>query len=148
VVFVIGRGSTIKFERSPTGRFKINEVDHFVEYLLSAHITTDLPLGNKKIKMSTGETIEISNHVRNIIPSRIIMQYYQFCNETCPNTFKPLSESVLYEILDGCSASTRKSLQGLDYFAEDGSTAFDNLIKIADELLMVRKIESLYIIKV
>ncbi|CAF4490382.1 unnamed protein product, partial [Rotaria sp. Silwood2] len=87
--------------------------------------------------MSNGTIITVPNHIRNLIPSRIIVQYHQFCNETCPNTFKPLSKSILYEILDGCSASTRKSLQGLDYFSADGSTAFDNLINIANELLTI-----------
>ena len=91
--------------------------------------------------MSTGEIIEIPNQIRNLIPSRIIAQYYQFCNENYPNSVKPLSQSVLYQILDGCSASTRKSLQGLDYFSADGSTAFDNLINIADELLAIGKIK-------
>jgi hypothetical protein len=134
-----GRGTVVEYERSPAIRFTTNQVDHFIEYILSPHITNDLPFGNKKIKMSSGETIEIPNHIRNIIPSRIILQYYQFCNETCSSDFKPLSKSILYEILDGCSASRRKSLQGLDYFAADGSTAFDNLIKIMDELFTIGK---------
>ncbi|CAF4364392.1 unnamed protein product, partial [Rotaria magnacalcarata] len=43
--------------------------------------------------MSSCETINIPNHIRNIIPSRIIIQYYQFCKETCPDTFKPLGKN-------------------------------------------------------
>ncbi|CAF4270041.1 unnamed protein product, partial [Rotaria sp. Silwood2] len=133
------RGTVVEFERPPTCRFTISQVNHFIEYILSPHIITDLSFGNKKLTMSSGETIEIPNHIRNIIPSRIIMQYHQFCNETCLANFKPLSRSVLYEILDGCPALTRKSLEGLDYFAADGSKAFDNLLKITDELLMIGK---------
>ena len=129
-------------EESIKIRFSQGQIDHFVEYILSPHICTDLPFGSKKIKMSSGEIIEIPNHIRNLIPSRIIAQYYQFCIENCPNSFKPLSKSVLYKILDGCSASTRKSLQGLDYFSADGSTAFDNLINITDELVTMGKRKS------
>ena len=33
-----------------------------------------------------------------------------------------------------CGASTRTSLQGLDYFTSDGAKAFDDLIEIADKL--------------
>ena len=129
-------------DRSPTVRFSSNQVDHFVEYILSPHITTDLPFGDKSIKMSSGETIKVPNHIRNLIPSRIINQYYQFCQETYSNFFKPLSKTAFYEILNGCSASTRKSLQGLDYFSADGSTAFDHLIRTCDELIAAGKIEN------
>ncbi|CAF1548652.1 unnamed protein product [Adineta ricciae] len=113
------------------------QVDHFIEYILSPHITTDLPFGEKSMTMSNGAIISIPNHIRNLIPSRIVQQYYQFCSETGSSNFKPLSETVLYQILNGCSASTRKSLQGLDYFSADGSTAFDNLVKIADEMVTI-----------
>ena len=132
----IGRGAIVEVTRAATIRYTDAQVDHFIEYILSPHITTDLPFGEKKISLSTGEIITVPNNIRNLIPARIIRQYHLFCTETCANIFKPLSTSVLYEILDGCSASTRKSLQGLDYFSAEGSTAFDNLMKIADELLL------------
>ena len=34
----------------------------------------------------------------------------------------------MLHILSACSATVRKSLQGLDYFAADGGKAFDDLI--------------------
>jgi hypothetical protein len=142
IFFFEGRGAIVSTERSPTIRYTDTQVDHFIEYILSPHITTDLPFGEKKILMSTGETITVPNNIRNLIPSRIIRQYYLFCEETCPTVFQPLSASVLYDILSGCSASTRKSLQGLDYFSAEGSTAFDVLIKIADELLLTGENDS------
>ena len=36
----------------------------------------------------------------------------------------------MFRILSECSASVRKSLQGLDYFAAEGSRAFDDLSDI------------------
>ncbi|CAF4910721.1 unnamed protein product, partial [Rotaria sp. Silwood2] len=39
--------------------------------------------------------------------------------------FEPLSESSLFTILEICKASTRKSLQRVNYFAAEGGEAFD-----------------------
>jgi hypothetical protein len=37
-------------------------------------------------------------------------------------------------ILNVCSASVRKSLQGIDYFSAAGAEAFDNLISVVEQL--------------
>jgi hypothetical protein len=37
-------------------------------------------------------------------------------------------------VLSVCSASTRKSLQGLDYFSADAGKAFDDLVQIVNTL--------------
>ena len=37
-------------------------------------------------------------------------------------------------VLSECSASVRKSLQGLDYFAAEGARAFDNLISLVRQV--------------
>lgn len=142
-LFYIGRGAVVEVEKATKTRFSQIQIDHFIEYTLSPHICTDLPFGSKTIRMSSGEIIEIPNHIRNLIPSRIIAQYYQFCTENCPNSFKPLFKSLLYDILDGCSASTRKSLQGLDNFSADAGIAFDKLISITDELVSMGKMRNI-----
>ena len=36
----------------------------------------------------------------------------------------------MLRVLSACTASVRKSLQGLDYFAADGSKAFEDLAEI------------------
>ena len=41
---------------------------------------------------------------------------------------------MLCKVLNVCSASTRKSLQGLDYISAAGAKAFDKLEKIVDKL--------------
>lgn len=50
---------------------------------------------------------------------------------------KPLSPSTISRLLSVCSATVRKSLQGLDYIAADGAKAFDELaaitVKLADK---------------
>ena len=79
------------------------------------------------LKLSTGEVIKTPNVVRMLIPERITQQYYQLCKET---GFAPMSKSTLLRVLDACSASVRKSLQGLD----KGSNAFDDLCETVDRI--------------
>ena len=63
------------------------------------------------------------------------MQYMQYCSET---NFKPFSRSAMLRILTECSASVRKSLEGLDYFAAEGARAFDNLASIVEDISSLR----------
>lgn len=42
-----------------------------------------------------------------------------------------MRRSTLYRILDVCSASVRKSLQGLDYFVAQGAKAFKTWRKLS-----------------
>lgn len=85
------------------------------------------------MKLSTGEQIEIPTVIRNMIPTKIINQYLCYSAEMSPG-FQVLGKSSLFSILKECSASTRKSLQGLDYCSADGSSSFDTLIKMVEEL--------------
>jgi hypothetical protein len=54
-----------------------------------------------------------------------------YCDES---GFKPPSRSTLLRILAVCPASTRKSLQGLDYVTSAGAQAFDDLTNVAEKL--------------
>lgn len=106
-------------------------VDHFICFITSQHIVQDLPFGQKHLSLSSGQVLEVPNVIRALIPERIVQQYQEYCNEsgiTC------LSRRSLLRILDVCSASVRKSLQGLDYFTASGSKAFDELENVADRL--------------
>ena len=69
--------------------------------------------------------------VRNIIPERIVCQYQEYSAE---QNFIPMSRSTLLRILHVCSASTRKSLQGLDYISSAGAQAFEDLEEVANRL--------------
>ena len=82
-------------------------------------------------KLSTGEVIKTPNVVRTLILERIMQQYYQLREET---RFTPMSKSTLLRVLDACSASVRKSLQGLDNFSAQGSNAFDDLCETVDRI--------------
>ena len=45
-----------------------------------------------------------------------------------------MSRSSLLRILHVCSASLRKSLQGLDYVSSEGAKAFDDIAEVVDKL--------------
>ena len=66
-----------------------------------------------------------------MIPERVIQQYTQYCLEI---NFKPFSETTMRRVLFECSASVRKSLQGLDYFAAEGARAFDDLVALVRQI--------------
>jgi len=106
----------------------------------------DLPFGIKHLKLTTGEIIDVPDTIRNTTHSRIIRQYYLFCEETINSEFTPLSDTTLFNILKGCSASIRKSLSGLDNYSTNGSTAFDVLTTLCEELANYREYYNFYII--
>jgi hypothetical protein len=137
--YLVGRGAPVDTKRQPLERYNEQQVGHFLEFVLSPSITTDIPFGKKSLKLTTGETLDVVNTVRNTISTRIIQQYYSYCQETTSGDFKPLGESSLFAILEGCASSTRKNMAGIDNYAANGSTAFDNLKKICDEMAVFRK---------
>ena len=99
-----------------------------------------MPFGERKLKLSNGEKIIVLDVIRNAIPTRIVSQYLAYCDETiATDEFKPLATSSLFAILQKCSASTRKSLAGLDNFSSDGSTAFDQLQNLCDDMISLGK---------
>ena len=111
-------------------------LEHFIDFITSQHIIQDLPFGRRKLKLSNGEALEIPNVVRLLIPSRLVSQYYQYCQET--EFSCPLGKSTLFKILsESCSASIRRCMQGLDNYLAEGARSFDELIDVVDKLLEV-----------
>jgi hypothetical protein len=130
----VGKGAIFDDATGPTKRYDDYQLEHFIEFIVSPHICTDLPFGEKELHLSTGETLLIPLTIRNLAPQRIITQYYKYCEEYYKNTFRPLGQSTLFSILNECTASMRRSLQGLDSFSAEGTTAFDLLLSIVEGL--------------
>ena len=107
------------------------QVDHFLDFITSPHVIQDLPFGQRSIKLSTNEVVTVPNVVRMMIPESIVKQYFAYAEES---NFEPLSRRTLLNILSVCSASVRKSLQGLDYVSSNGAQAFDDLCDVAQRL--------------
>lgn len=109
-----GRGTPVEQSHTPRIKIDVNKLDHFLSFITSGHVVQDMPFGERVLKLSTGEKLRVPNVIRVMIPERIITQYEQYCIET---GFTPIRRSTLRTIIKECSASIRKCLQGLDYYA-------------------------------
>ena len=126
-----GRGAVMPTTQHTRMYVAPGQLSHFLNFITSAHIIQDLPFGDKKLKLSTSEELIIPNVIRTVIPAQIISQHEELCTE---EGFKPMGRSTLYRILSVCSASVRKSLQGLDYVSAQGAKAFKELEQAAEKL--------------
>jgi hypothetical protein len=107
---------------------------------------TDIPFGERKLKLTSGEKLVVPDVIRNIIPTRIVSQYLAYCKETIDgNDFKPLAPSSLFAILQKCTASTRKSLAGLDNFG-NCVTRWPRLVSIEFNCVFFSLISSIVIV--
>ena len=126
-----GPGSLV--EKSPSHRVRLPPVklDHFLDFVNRPYFYQDVAFGTRKLRLTSGEKITMSNVIRKVTRSTMVKQYLQFCEE---EQFDPLSRATLFRILEVREASQQKSLSGLDNTAADGSAAFDRLCRIVDEL--------------
>ena len=112
-------------------RIDESQLDDFLTFITSTHVIQDLPFGQRYLHLKNGRVLEVPNVIRSMIPKRIIQQYNQICEET---GMKPLSSSTIYRVLSVCTATVRKSLQGLDYYSADVGKAFDDLAALTRRL--------------
>ena len=127
-----GKGQPILEKPIYRARIENAKVDHFLDYISRPELLQDVAFGTKTLKLDSGERVIIPAVVRTLIPSRIIQQYICYCKQ---EQFQPASERSLYRILDVCSASMQKSLQGLDNVTAEGTEAIDNLTKMIETLV-------------
>jgi hypothetical protein len=74
-----GRGITPKIKRSPIKWYTDEQLTHFIAFIQSPHITTDISFGEQKLELNNGEKITVPDVIRNMIHSRIITQYLAYC---------------------------------------------------------------------
>jgi hypothetical protein len=119
-------------------RHRINldmeKVDHFIDFVNRPYFHQDVAYGTRTLKLDSGETMDMPNVIRTVTRSTMVAQYFKFCSD---EEYQPLSRSTLFRILEVREASQRKSLQGLDNTASDGSMAFQTLTSIAEQLAQV-----------
>ena len=127
-----GKGQPILEKPIYRARIETAKVDHFLDYISRPELLQDVAFGTKTLNLDSGERVIIPAVVRTLIPSRIIQQYICYCKQ---EQFQSASETSLYRILDVCSASMQKSLQGLDNVTAEGTEAIDNLTKMNETLV-------------
>ena len=126
-----GRGVEVPQEKNTRIYVAPEKLDHFLSFITSSAVIQDVPFGERTLKLSSKTELRIPNVIRTVIPEHIVRQYQGYCQES---GFQPMSRSSLLRILDVCSASLRKSLQGLDYVSSEGSKAFDDIAEVVDSL--------------
>ena len=107
------------------------KVDHFLNFANRPYFHQDVAFGMRKLRLENGEVITMPNVVRTVTKSTMVAQYQKFCEDA---NFDPLSRTTLFRILEVREASQRKSLQGLDNTAADGSIGFRTLREITEQL--------------
>ena len=126
-----GKGQSLPEIPSFRTRIEHEKVDHFIEYISRPEFVQDVAFGTKTLKLDSGEKIVIPAVIKTVIPSRIIRQYLDYCKE---QEFEPASQRSLYRMIEVCSASMQKSLQGLDNTTAEGTEAFDQLFSMLEAL--------------
>ena len=57
------------------------KLSSFLDFITSSHIIKDLPFGEKRLKLSSGEVMDVPNIIRCMGPAAIIQQYKVYCEE-------------------------------------------------------------------
>ena len=112
-------------------RFDDQQIAHFVDFIVSPHVCTDLPFGEKILKLSSGTELFVPNTIRNTGASRTIDQYLLYGKEMCSD-FQPFDKSSLFTILETCKTTTKKALQDINYFAVEAEEAFDGIKNVIE----------------
>ena len=66
-----GRGAEVSMMKSPKLRIELTQLDHFLDYITSPHVTQDLAFGQRHLRLSSGQVLETPNVIRTMIPSRL-----------------------------------------------------------------------------
>ena len=73
----------------------------------------------------------MTNVIRVMVPESIVKKYLAYSHEC---VFTALRRRSLLRIVHVCSASVRRSLQGLGYISCAGSQGFDDLCDVVNKL--------------
>ena len=127
-----GKGQPLPEIPSFHTRIDREKVDHFIEYISRPEFVQDVAFGTKTLKLDSGEKIIIPAVIRTVIPSHIIRQYLHYCQE---QEFQLASQHSLYRMIEVCSASMQRSLQGVDSTTAQGAEVFDRVLSMLERLV-------------
>ena len=106
-------------------------IDHFLDFMLSPNIISDIPFGQKKLKLSTGQEINMPSVIMMHTRSKVVRKYIAYCKETGIET---VGERTLLRMMHNLGPKLRRSMAGLDNYAADGGQAFDDLKELLIKL--------------
>ena len=112
-------------------RLDESKVEHFFDFIIHPDFVQDVAYGTQTITVE-GEEEKIPSLIRTIVNGRLIKVYLEHCKQMA---YKPLSESVLYKLLNECCpAKQSKSLSGLDNTAAAGENSCTNITNLLRDL--------------
>ena len=108
-----GRGAQVPQQPTTRIRVDLRQLDHFLGFITSPHLVQDLPFGQKHLKLSSGEVIQVPNVIRMMIPARVVKQYTQDCLKI---NFRPFSGTTMRRVLFECMCLCKKFTAGFRLF--------------------------------
>ena len=127
-----GPGEPIVKEQIFRCRLDMEKVKEFVYFISRSTFLQDVAFGTKTLKLSSGESLPIPALVRTMTTTKIVHLYQEECKR---ENKEPLKERTCFRIMEVCSASKQKSLQGLDNTSTAGAEAFQTLESLVDTLV-------------
>ena len=112
-------------------RLSMDKATHFINFISQRQFVQDVAYGTQKVKLKSGETLNLPKVIRTLVLGRLIKLYKEYCQET---NFDSFCVSTLYKIAHACPASQQQSLQGLDTTTAEGMTACSELEKQLEAL--------------
>ena len=112
-------------------RLNMEKVRDFIEFISRSTFLQDVAFGTKQLNLSSGERTPIPAVVRTMSASKIVYLYLEECRDL---GVEPLKERTCFRLLDVCSVSKQKSLQGLENTSTAGEKAFETIASIVEDL--------------
>ena len=126
---LIGPGGNVSNSIRHRVSLDMTKVDHSVDFINRPYYHQDVAFGTRTLKFDSGESVSMPNVIRTVTRSTLVAQYLKYCKDE--NFDNPPSRSTLFRILEVREASQRKSMQGLDNTAAEGTTAAFHLYDLS-----------------
>ena len=108
----------------------------FIEFFSRSTFLQDVAFGTKTLKLSSGERIPIPSVVHTMTASKIIYLYHEECRE---HDVEPLKDRTCFCLLEVCSSSKQKSLEGLDNTSSTCEEALKTIASLVENLQSLSK---------
>lgn len=116
-------------------RLKDSQINQFLAFLQHGGVMQDVASGTRSVRLTNGRKVAMPNAVRTIHKAEIVRLYIgAFGEEGYTQDNSRPSTRTIWNMLNNCPATQRKSLSGLDNVAAEGSDSFDKIISICKEL--------------
>ena len=125
--------SGVPIEPGKYFRVKVTDeqINHFVDFVQFSGLFQNVASGTRTVKLSSNRKIPMPNVIRIVHKAGVIRLFEGACDKDGYNreNGRP-STQTLWNIINNCPVSQRKSLAGLENVAAEGSDAFYLIMNI------------------